>query len=146
MYYLRMVKKEFQQLEKDIEELENSLKEEIESINQRLYRRWYDNDPILSLVIYRMEHSSTEIRERIAMEIIKIIISNNISNLKYRNINEILDGINSGYEETRRGRWYDINPTVRTAIGMLQDCPVEMRHIISKEIKKYIMTLDQLPI
>jgi len=127
-------------------ELEDSLQENVEEINSKLYRRWYDDDDILSSVMTRMEYSTDDYKERIAMQIIKIVVSLNIADVVYKDAHDLMNALNSGYLEKRRNRWYDYNTTVRTAMCMLQVCPPEKRHKVSLEVKKYITLIDRLPL
>ncbi len=130
----------------NIEILEMALKNDAEMINRKIHRRWYDDDPILSAVLARMEYASPEFREKVAMEIIKVIIKLNVIAAEFRSADEILRALHTGYRENRRGRWYDADLTVRTAIGMLKDCPVNIRKQVSIEVKKFIINLDSFPI
>ena len=82
-------------------------------------RRWYDEDPELSQIVAKLQYSSDEIKSKVAMLIIKIIIDKRILSLDYENIDDLLDALYAGYADTRRSRWYDINSTVRTAMQML---------------------------
>ena len=104
-------------------------------------RRWYDEDPELSQIVSKLQYSSDEIKSKVAMLIIKIIIDKNIMSLDYENIDDLLDALYAGYADTRRSRWYDINSTVRTAMQMLHDLPYDTRCSVAMEIKnshKYI--------
>lgn len=104
-------------------------------------RRWYDEDPELSQIVSKLQYSSDEIKSKVAMLIIKIIIDKNIMSLDYENIDDLLDALYAGYADTRRSRWYDINSTVRTAMQMLHDLPYDARCSVAMEIKnshKYI--------
>ena len=104
-------------------------------------RRWYDEDPELSQIVSKLQYSSDEIKSKVAMLIIKIIIDKNIMSLDYENIDDLLDALYAGYADTRRSRWYDINSTVRTAMQMLHDFPYDARCSVAMEIKnshKYI--------
>ena len=99
-------------------------------------RRWYDDDSELSRIVSKMKYSSDEIKTKVAMLIIKIIINRKVLSLEYENIDELLDSIYAGYNDTRRTRWYDVNSTVRTAMQMLHDLPYDTRMSVAEEIKE----------
>ena len=105
--------------------------------NQR--RRWYDKDPVLSQAISTLEHSDDQTQIRIALNLIKIIIEHNIEDEKYEVVEDIINAVGSGLDESRKGRWYDIDSTVRTAMNMLQNCPEATQQIIAKEIAKMVV-------
>ena len=42
---------------------------------------------------------------------------------------------------TKKGRWYDIDGTLRTAITLLQNCPEDTRHEIAKEMAKNVVEI-----
>ena len=102
-------------------------------------RRWYDKDPVLSQAIETLEHSDDETQIRIALNLIKIIIEHNIEDEKFEAVEDIINAVGSGVEENRRGRWYDIDSTVRTAMNMLQNCPEVTQRIIAKEMAKMVV-------
>ena len=122
-------------MQEEIKNLENSLKQELDKIRATMARRWYDNDPLLSQIVTHLQHSDDSTRIKLAMYLIKVIISKNVLELNYENIDNIMDAIYSGYEDPRRLRWYDVNSTVRTAMKMLEDCPSSVRYEISLEMK-----------
>ena len=97
-------------------------------------RRWYDEDYNLSQIVEKMQYSDDDVRRKIAMLIIKIIIDKRIMDLTYENIEDLLDSLKAGYTDTRRSRWYDANSTVRTAMQMLNDLPDKERYLIANEI------------
>ena len=102
--------------------------------NRTYIRRWYDEDYNLSQIVEKMQYSDEDVRRKIAMLIIKIIIDKRIMDLTYENIEDLLDSLKAGYTDTKRSRWYDLNSTVRTAMQMLNDLPAEERYIIANEI------------
>lgn len=102
-------------------------------------RRWYDKDPVLSQAMETLEHSDDETQIRIALNLIKIIIEHNIEDEKYEAVEDIINAVGSGIEENRRGRWYDIDSTVRTAMNMLQNSPEATQRIIAKEMAKMVV-------
>lgn len=103
------------------------------------HRRWYDKDPVLSQAISTLEHSDDETQIRIALNLIKIIIEHNIENEKFEAVEDIIDAVGSGLDDNRKGRWYDIDSTVRTAMNMLQNCPEATQKIIAKEMAKMVV-------
>ena len=42
-------------------------------------------------------------------------------------------------DDNRRGRWYDIDTTLRTAMNMLQSCPEETQKVIAKEMAQLVL-------
>lgn len=105
--------------------------------NQR--RRWYDKDPVLSQAIETLEQSDDETQIRIALNLIKIIIEHNIEDEKFEAVEDIINAVGSGLDDNRKGRWYDIDSTLRTAMNMLQNCPPATQHLIAKEMAKMVV-------
>lgn len=103
------------------------------------YRRWYDKDPVLAGAIETLEHSDDETQIRISLNLIKIIIEHNIEDEKYEAVEDIINAVGSGLDENRKGRWYDIDSTLRTAMNMLQNCPEATQKIIAKEMAKMVV-------
>ena len=99
------------------------------------HRRWYDKDPVLSQAVNTLEKSDDETQIRIALNLIKIIIEHNIEDEKFEAVEDIINAVGSGLDDNRKGRWYDIDSTLRTAMNMLQNCPTDTQKIIAKEIK-----------
>lgn len=106
------------------------------------HRRWYDKDPVLSQAVSTLEHSDDETQIRIALNLIKIIIEHNIEDEKFEAVEDIINAVGSGLDDNRKGRWYDIDTTLRTAMNMLQNCPAATQQIIAKEMAK--MVLDSI--
>ena len=103
------------------------------------HRRWYDKDPVLSQAVQTLEESDDETQIRIALNLIKIIIEHNIEDEKFEAVEDIINAIGSGIDDNRKGRWYDIDSTVRTAMNMLQNCPEATQRIIAKEMAKMVV-------
>ena len=103
------------------------------------HRRWYDKDPVLSQAIETLEHSSDETQIRVALNLIKIIIEHNIEDEKFEAVEDIINAVGSGLDDNRKGRWYDIDSTFRTAMNMLQNCPEATQRIIAKEMAKMVV-------
>ena len=102
-------------------------------------RRWYDKDPVLSQAVSKLEHTDNETQIRIALNLIKIIIEHNIEDEKFEAVEDIINAVGSGLDDNRKGRWYDIDTTLRTAMNMLQNCPQATQHIIAKEMAKMVV-------
>jgi hypothetical protein len=102
-------------------------------------RRWYDKDPVLSQAMRTLEHSSDETQIKVSLNLIKIIIEHHIEDEQYSSVEDIISSVGSELDDTRKGRWYDIDKTVRTAMHMLQNCPPATQHIIAKEMAKLVV-------
>ncbi len=103
------------------------------------HRRWYDKDPVLSQAISTLEHSDDETQIKVALNLIKIIIEHNIEDEQFEAVEDIINAVGSGLDDNRKGRWYDIDSTVRTAMNMLQNCPEATQRIIAKEMAKMVV-------
>ncbi len=102
-------------------------------------RRWYDKDPILSNAVKTLEASDDETQIRIALNLIKIIIEHNIEDGQCETVEDIINAVGSGLEDTRKGRWYDIDSTIRTAMNMLQNCPASTQRVIAQEMAQLVV-------
>ncbi|MCM1010329.1 MAG: hypothetical protein NC390_05590 [Fusobacterium sp.] len=102
-------------------------------------RRWYDKDPILSNAVKTLENSDDETQIRIALNLIKIIIEHNIEDGECETVEDIINAVGSGLEDTRKGRWYDIDSTLRTAMNMLQNCPASTQRVIAQEMAQMVV-------
>ena len=102
-------------------------------------RRWYDKDPVLSEAVHTLEHTDDETQIKIALNLIKIIIEHNIEDEKFEAVEDIINAVGLGLDDNRKGRWYDIDATLRTAMNMLQNCPSTTQHIIAKEMAKMVV-------
>ncbi len=103
------------------------------------HRRWYDKDPVLSQAVNTLEESDDETQIRIALNLIKIIIEHNIEDEKFEAVEDIINAVGSGLDDNRKGRWYDIDSTLRTAMNMLQSCPADTQKIIAKEMAAMVL-------
>ncbi len=103
------------------------------------HRRWYDKDPVLSQAVQTLEESDDETQIRIALNLIKIIIEHNIEDEKFEAVEDIINAVGSGIDDNRKGRWYDIDSTLRTAMNMLQNCPADTQKIIAKEMAAMVL-------
>lgn len=104
-------------------------------------RRWYDKDPVLSSAMKTLEESDDESQIKIALNLIKIITEHNISNSEYESVEDIVSATEDILENTKKGRWYDIDGTLRTAISLLQNCPESTRHEIAKQMAKNVIEI-----
>src|SRR5574344_2197256 len=102
-------------------------------------RRWYDKDPVLSSAINTLEQSDDETQIKIALNLIKIIIEHNIEDSKYEDVDDIISAVEAGIDEDRNGRWYDIDATLKTAMTMLQNCPLATQRVIAKEMATMVI-------
>ena len=105
-------------------------------------RRWYDKDPVLLQAMQTLEQSDDGTQIRIALNLIKIIIEHNIENDKFESVEDIMSAVQSGQSDSRNGRWYDIDGTLKTAMTMLQNCPEATQSVIAKEMAK--MVVDEI--
>ena len=103
------------------------------------HRRWYDKDPVLSEAVKTLEETDDQTQIRVALNLIKIIIEHNIEDEKFEAVDDIINAVGSGLDDNRRGRWYDIDTTLRTAMNMLQNCPEYTQKVIAKEMAKMVV-------
>ena len=103
------------------------------------YRRWYDQDPIVSEAVKTLEESDDQTQIKVALNLIKIIIEHNIEDERFEAVDDIISAVGLGLEDNRRGRWYDIDTTLRTAMNMLQNCPLDTQQAIAKEMAKMVV-------
>ncbi len=104
-------------------------------------RRWYDKDPVLSSAMKTLEESDDETQIKIALNLIKIITEHNISNNEYESVEDIVSATEDILESTQKGRLYDLDATLRTAISLLQNCPDDTRSVIAKEMAKNVIEI-----
>ena len=102
-------------------------------------RRWYDKDPILSNAVRTLEQTDDEAQIRIALILIKIIIEHNIEDGECETVEDIINAVGSGLDDNRKGRWYDIDSTIRTAMNMLQNCPPSTQRVIAQEMAQMVV-------
>lgn len=103
------------------------------------HRRWYDKDPVLSEAVRTLEETDDQTQIIVALNLIKIIIEHNIEDEKFEAVDDIINAVGSGLDDNRRGRWYDIDTTLRTAMNMLQNCPEDTQKVIAKEMAKMVV-------
>ena len=102
-------------------------------------RRWYDKDPVLSSAMKTLEETDDETQIKIALNLIKIITEHNISSTEYESVEDIVSATEDVLDTTKKGRWYDLDATLRTAISLLQNCPEATRSVIAKEMAKNVI-------
>ena len=105
------------------------------------YRRWYDQDPILSSAMNTLEHSDDETQIKVALNLIKIITEHHLSSTEYESVEDIIAATEDVLDDSKHGRWYDLDGTLRTAITLLQNCPETTRKEVAKEMAKNIVEL-----
>ena len=105
------------------------------------YRRWYDKDPVLSEAVKTLEETDDQTQIRVALNLIKIITEHNISSSEYESVEDIVSATEDVLENTKKGRWYDLDSTLRTAITLLQNCPDSTRAEIAKEMAKNVIEI-----
>ena len=103
------------------------------------YRRWYDQDPVLSSAMQTLKDTDDESQIKIALNLIKIITEHNLSENEYSSVDEIISATEEGLKRTKLERWYDIDATLRTAISLLQNCPTSTRSMIAKEMAQMVV-------
>ena len=103
-------------------------------------RRWYDRDPLLSKMMGVLKESDDDFQIKMAINLIKVIIEHHISTDQFQSMNDIMMAVKDGHIEKGNARWYDADNALSTAIGMLENCPVEMQQSITKEIADKIIT------
>ena len=103
------------------------------------FRRWYDNDPILSRSMRILEKSDDQDQIKMSINLIKIIIEHNIECKSFASIEDIMSAVNDGIIEKGNARWYDMDNTARTAIHMLENCSEEDRADIAKKMAHMIV-------
>ena len=97
-------------------------------------RRWYDRDPLLSKMMSVLKNSDDDFQIKMAINLIKVIIEHHIDTDQFQSINDIMMAVQDGHIDKGNARWYDADNTLRTAIQMLESCPVDMQRRITKDI------------
>ena len=102
-------------------------------------RRWYDRDPLLSKMMRILKNSDDDFQIKMAINLIKVIIEHHIDTDQFQSINDIMMAVQDGHIDKGNARWYDADNTLRTAIQMLESCPVDMQRRITKDIAEKII-------
>ena len=103
-------------------------------------RRWYDRDPLLSKMMRILKDSDDDFQIKMAINLIKVIIEHHIDTDQFQSINDIMMAVQDGHIDKGNARWYDADNTLRTAIQMLESCPVDMQRRITKDIAEKIIS------
>ena len=77
-------------------------------------RRWYDKDPVLSSAMKTLEESDDETQIKVALNLIKIITEHHLSSTEYESVEDIVSATEDVMDESKHGRWYDLDGTLRT--------------------------------
>ena len=93
------------------------------------HRRWYDQDPALSMAMQTLEQAGDEEQIMLALHLIKII---NEHNMEETSALPCADAT----QEERMSRWYDMDKTLRISIEMLRRCPESMQRVLAHQIVK----------
>ena len=104
-------------------------------------RRWYDKDPVLSSAMQTLEESDDETQIKVALNLIKIITEHHLASTEYESVEDIVSATEDMMDDSKHGRWYYIDGTLRTAISLLQNCPDSTRKIIAKEMAKNVIEI-----
>ena len=103
-------------------------------------RRWYDRDPVLSKSMKILENSDDETQIKIALNLIKVIIEHNIADNNFVGVDDILTAVEDGRRDRGGHRWYDIDSTLRVAITMLENCPLQIQREVAKEMANIVIS------
>ncbi|MDR3089171.1 MAG: hypothetical protein LBU39_05065 [Desulfobulbaceae bacterium] len=90
-------------------------------------RRWYDQDPVLSMAMCTLEQAGDEEQIMLALHLIKIINEHNMEDVS-------ISSTDAGMREERMSRWYDVDKTLSISIEMLRRCPEPMQRILANQI------------
>ena len=104
-------------------------------------RRWYDKDPVLSSAMKTLEESDDETQIKVALNLIKIITEHHLADSEYESVEDMVSATEDILDDSKHGRWYDLDGTLRTAISLLQNCPDSTRSLIAKEMAKNVIEL-----
>lgn len=108
-------------------------------MENQYFSRWYDKDPVLSMSMKTLAHSSDERQIAVALNLIKVIIEHNIQDNRYENVEDIMSAVEDGRIQRGHSRWYDIDSTVRTAIQMLEKCPAETKKKVALDMAQLVI-------
>ena len=104
-------------------------------------RRWYDKDPVLSSAMKTLEESDDETQIKVALNLIKIITEHHLSSTEYESVEDIVSATEDVMDESKHGRWYDLDGTLRTAISLLQTAQILQEVLLQKRWLKMLLTL-----
>ena len=113
------------------------------------YKRWYDNDPVLSRAIKQLREAPDKYQAQIALNIIKIIVEHQIETKTTLPVEELDSDFpyRRSWDEHRQcRRWYDVHEALASAIQLLGDCPDELQKRLIPTISAMIeKTLSEAP-
>lgn len=89
-------------------------------------RRWYDQNPALSMAMQTLAQADTQEQIMLALYLIKIINEHKMEDTSLP--------ADSAAWGARMSRWYDVDKTLRTSIEMLRRCPEPMQRILAHQI------------
>ena len=106
-------------------------------------RRWYDKDPVLSSAMKTLEESDDETQIKVALNLIKIITEHHLSSTEYESVEDIVSATEDVMDESKNGRWYDLDGTLRTAISLLT-IPASYWQTYTQRITTIVTKFSQL--
>ncbi len=104
----------------------------------RKQRRWYDQDPLLSMAMKTLEKSSDENQIRLAMHLVKVINEHNIEVAEAQSTGEQDDKYMDEAALAKNARWYDIDRTLKSSVEMLRCCPPDAQKLIAREMAQML--------
>ena len=96
---------------------------------QTNHRRWYDQDPALSMAMQTLERASDQEQIMLALHLIKIINEHKMEDAP-------VSFADAGIQGERMSRWYDMDKTLRASIEMLRRCPASMQRFLADQVVK----------
>jgi len=100
---------------------------------QAQQRRWYDQDPLLSLAMGTLKQASDKEQIQLALHVMKIINEHNFE--------ESMDAA-AGCDKTKGGRWYDLDNTLKTSIERIRCCSPDCQNFVAQEIVEMLKSCD----
>ncbi|MBK8190000.1 MAG: hypothetical protein IPK79_06070 [Vampirovibrionales bacterium] len=108
--------------------------------------RWYDRDPALRRAMAQLRDAEDRYQAQVALNIIKIIVEHQsgfegvVENdaVDHETLQRMLADCDTPQARSRRRRWYDVNETLRSAMRLLKDCPVEVQRMILPAVVRMI--------
>ena len=91
------------------------------------HRRWYDQDPALSIAMQTLERADDKEQIMLALHLIKIINEHKIEDA-------LISPTGDVEQEGRMSRWYDVDKTLRISIEMLRRCPEPVQRVLAHQI------------
>jgi hypothetical protein len=100
---------------------------------QAQQRRWYDQDPLLSLAMGTLKQSSDKEQVQLALHVMKIINEHNFE--------ESMDSA-ADFDKTKSARWYDLDNTLKTSIERIRCCSPDCQNFVAQEIVEMLKSCD----